>query len=529
MLVVTASEMQEMDRLTIESFGLSGLVLMENAGRAAVDVLFKRFPDIQRIKIGIMAGRGNNGGDGFVMARYLAEKGVSVTVYLLAKTEDVKGDAATNLKLLHPLGIKLLEIPDESAFDAHKEDLLEHDIWVDAMLGTGLKSDVRGIFRDVIEFLNNLQRPILAVDIPSGLNPDSGKPCGICIKADTTVTFGFPKIGQVIYPGIEFAGNLKVVDIGIPSDVVHKVEPKQSIITKEMIASYFKPRLPETHKGGTGHLLVVGGSPGKTGAVSMTAKAAMRIGAGLVTLALPESLNHIMEAQLVEVMTEPLPETSSHILGVSAFNKIIKLLAGKKGLALGPGMGTNRSTRALVRRLIQAATVPMIIDADGLNCLVENIDILKRLKAPAVLTPHPGEMARLLGIPISSVQENRISVARDFATEHQVYLVLKGARTIIANPQGMVFVNPTGNPGMASGGMGDVLTGMIAGLIVQGFSMDSAVQSAVYLHGAAADHLAQEMGEVGILATDIIERIPKVLHTETSISSSDRDPFIRTI
>ncbi|MBW1741091.1 MAG: NAD(P)H-hydrate dehydratase [Deltaproteobacteria bacterium] len=531
MYLVTAQQMKEMDRLTIESFGIPGIVLMESAGRGAVDALLRRFPDIYHMKVGIAAGRGNNGGDGFVIARYLASNNIELAVFLLSEKQHVQGDAATNLTLLEQMGIPVHEIPDTASFESHQPQMRQYDLWVDAMLGTGLKSDVRGRFKEVIDFVNTLQKPIMAVDIPSGLDSDTGKPRGACIRATMTVTFGLPKIGQVVLPGAELVGTLEVVDIGIPPAVVYEVGPKYHLLTQNLIKASFKPRTLQAHKGTTGHLLVVAGSPGKTGAGIMTSRAAMRMGAGLVTLGIPKSLNMAMESQLTEVMTEPLPETPSQTLGLSAYERIMSLLEGKKGLAIGPGLGTAKTTQNLVRKLVQTSPVPVVIDADGLNSLIGDLTYLKNLKAPVIMTPHPGEMARLVGTTPSLVQQERMGVARNFATTHKVYLVLKGARTVVAHPDGTVFINPTGNPGMASGGMGDVLTGIIAGLIVQGLPVHEAVNAGVYLHSSAADLLARNKGPVGFLASDVIEILPE--HFKELVEAPPGPPqpnsFIKTL
>jgi NAD(P)H-hydrate epimerase len=306
MILVTAGEMQEMDRQTIETHGITGLELMENAGCGATRVLLDQFGDHVKAGVGIICGKGNNGGDGFVIARYLAEKGIDVTVYLLAKTAALKGDAATNLERLVALDIGVIEIPDEDSFSKTKPNLSDCGLLVDAILGTGLTSDVRGLFKTVINFINELNRTgiaVFAVDIPSGLNADTGQPCGTCIRAQGTATFGLAKIGHFTYPGAEYTGTLEVIDIGIPGSVVQAVGPKQYLLTSARIRNYLQPRSADTHKGRTGHLLVIAGSPGKTGAAAMTAMSAMRAGAGLVTLGIAESLNPILETQVLEVMT----------------------------------------------------------------------------------------------------------------------------------------------------------------------------------------------------------------------------------
>ena len=508
MILVTANEMQQIDRQTIESFGIPGRILMENAGRGATRFIFEQFSDLKNKRVGVIAGRGNNGGDGFVIARYLAQSGIAVQVYLLAAKNQVKGDAAANLNLLKPLEIPVIEVPDEISFSAYESDMADLDIWIDAILGTGLKSDVKGYFQNVIDFINALNKPVLAVDIPSGLNSDTGQPCGTCIRASATATFGFAKPGHMTYPGASCIGALEIVDIGIPPYIVETVEPKQFLLTADLIRSYLTPRAENAHKGTTGHLLVLAGSPGKTGAASMTSMSALRAGAGLVSLAIGQNLNAVLEAQMLEAMTVPLPTSRDGAFGESAFGAIQKLMSDKKCLAIGPGLGQASATGKLVRKIIAESQIPLVVDADGINNLAGQMQILKCARVPIILTPHPGEMARLLNVNVGKVQEDRINCARNVAVDLNVHVVLKGARTVIAHPDGRVFINPTGNAGMASGGMGDVLTGIIAGQIVQGFSPESAAHIGVYLHGAAADSLAQSIGPYCYLAGEVMNAIP---------------------
>jgi hydroxyethylthiazole kinase-like uncharacterized protein yjeF len=533
MILVTASEMKEMDRRTIESYGIPGQVLMENAGRGATRFLLETFGDTFPNGVAVVAGRGNNGGDGYVIARCLAQKGIAVTVYLLAERTAVTGDAAANLRLLDPIGVPVVELPDSKAFSQCHPQMHRWDLWVDAILGTGLTSDVKEYFHEVIDFINGLNKPVMAVDISSGLNSDTGQPCGICIRASATATFAFAKLGHVVYPGAAFTGALQVVDIGIPEFIVRQVGPRHHLLSADLIRANVHPRAPETHKGRTGHLLVVAGSPGKTGAAAMTAISALRAGAGLVTLAVPQSLNPILETLVLEAMTAPLPDEPPGILGEASAEAILAMASDKKCMALGPGIGRAAQTRALVERLLHESPVPLVIDADGLNHLAGQTRLLKNLKVPVVITPHPGEMSRLLEIPVAAIQQDRIRCARDFATAFRTHVVLKGARTVIAHPDGSVYINPTGNPGMASGGMGDVLTGLIAGLITQGFSPDCAAHTGVYLHGAAADRLARTRAPFGFLAGDVINIIPEEINSllnprpsefQSCLGVSDRCP-----
>lgn len=508
MYLVTAAEMREMDRQTIESFGLPGRVLMENAGRGATRFLLEQFKNIKNKKIAIVAGKGNNGGDGFVIARYLSQKGIKTTVFLLAQSSEVKGDASANLELLAPMNIPVVEIPDQDSFSRHQTAMRHHDIWVDAILGIGLQSDVKGFFKEIIDFINHSNKPVFSVDIPSGLNSDTAHPCGVCVHANATATFAFAKTGHILYPGAHYTGNLAVIDIGIPPHIADNVRPKQYLLTPDIIRTAIQPRSPDTHKGDTGHLLVVAGSPGKTGAAAMAAISAMRAGAGLVTLGIPASLNAILEVQVVEGMTHPLPETGAGILGDASFSTIMNLLSDKQCLAIGPGIGTALETRTLIHRIVQESTKPIVIDADGLNSLVGHTDMLKELTVPVILTPHPGEMARIVNTTAGDVQNDRISCARSFSEKFKTHVILKGAKTVIAHPDGTVFINQTGNSGMASGGMGDVLTGIISGFITQGYSPQSASHIGTYLHGAAADALAEKSGPIGFLATEVMDEIP---------------------
>ncbi|MDA8138060.1 MAG: NAD(P)H-hydrate dehydratase [Desulfobacteraceae bacterium] len=509
MRIVTAAQMQAMDRRTIQEIGIPGQVLMENAGRGATRCFLERIYTAGPGRVGIMAGRGNNGGDGFVMARYLAQRGIEVTVFLLTTRDRVQGDAAGNLNLLPALKVPVVEIPEENAFFNQLARLNHINYWIDAIFGTGLNSDVSGYFKTVIDFINCTQRPVLAVDIPSGLNSDTGQPCGACIQASATVTFGFAKLGHLIHPGADLCGPVDVIDIGIPS-TISAVSPSHALLTGKYIQSILPRRTANSHKGHTGHALVVAGSTGKTGAAAMAALSALRTGAGLVTLGIPRALNPILEGLAVEVMTLPLSDDGQGALKENAFDEIQKAMEGKRCLALGPGLGTAPHTSSLARRLIRSCPLPMVIDADGLNALAEDMSILAGRAAPTILSPHPGEMARLTQLSTVDIQKDRVSAARRLAAQSNVFVILKGARTVVAEPGGSVWINPTGNPGMASGGMGDVLTGAIAGLLAQGCPAADAAIAGVFLHGLAADILAEHT-PVGYLATEVMAMLPLAL------------------
>jgi hydroxyethylthiazole kinase-like uncharacterized protein yjeF len=512
MKVATAEEMQELDRKAIETYRIPGIVLMENAGRGAAEVISRTFPDFHRKKFAIIAGKGNNGGDGFVIARYLLNKGVLVRVYLLTDPKGLRGDAETNFHVFHRMKGEVISVPSSKDYIKVKKDLERFDLLVDGIFGTGLDAEVRGYYREVIDHLNMLQKPIVAIDIPSGLDADTGKPLGAAIRASLTITFGLPKIGLLIPPGIDYVGEVKVIDIGIPKRLVEEERIPTYLLEKEEIQKWLSiPRRPDTHKGDYGHLLVIAGSVGKTGAAAMASLSALRMGAGLVTLAIPKSLNAIMEAKLTEVMTEPLPETPKQTLSLRAFSPILRLCENKRAVIIGPGLGTYKETQSLILKLIRTLNLPIILDADGITALAAQSKILPVANRLLILTPHPGEMARLIRSQVKDVLDDRIGLSRNFSQSHQVHLVLKGHPSLISTPKGEIFINPTGNPGMASAGAGDVLTGMIGGLVCQGFDILPSLQIAVYLHGLAGDEGAKEMGEKSLIASDLIEKIPLLL------------------
>ena len=521
MILVTAAQMQRMDHRTINSFGIPGVVLMENAGRSAVEMFLRKFgirPEQKPIKqkVGIIVGRGNNGGDGFVMGRYLMEKGIPTTIFLLSTRDKLTGDARTNMGLAQKIieqnpNADLIEIPDAAELARQKNRFLDQDLFVDAIFGIGLNADVRGFYKEVIALLNGSEKPIFSVDIPSGLNADTGEICGVAIRAAATATFAFAKAGHILFPGNQHTGDLEVIDIGIPDFIARDEDPKLFLMESKDIAPLFAPRKFESHKGSFGHLLVIAGSPGKTGAAALCANAAMRSGTGLVTLGVAKDLNPSLESQVMEPMTVPLAQTPAGYLSDQSLAPIQALLKDKQALALGPGIGTEATTRTLVKKLVADTQVPIILDADGINCIASHLELIKTRKGPTVLTPHPGEMARLTQKTTTEIQADRWEIGTQFAREYQVVLVLKGAQTLVCCPDGRTFICPTGNPGMASGGMGDVLTGLIAGFIAQGFSIEDASMAGVFIHGLCGDFLAEKT-PFGFLASDMIPAIPRTIH-----------------
>jgi len=507
MRLLTAIEMRALDREAIEQWGLPGAVLMENAGRGVADQLEEAFADLWPGPLLIAAGKGNNGGDGFVAARHLQNRGWDVSVLLLADPEDVAGDARLYLDLLQRSGADLHPVSDGAALLASIAELPTPVLVVDALLGTGFSGTVSGLYAEVIDWINALGVPVLAVDLPSGIDASSGAVSGPAIQAELTVSFESAKVGHVVAPAADYVGDLSVIDIGIPQALSFQHAGCHHYIDVEAATELFPERPLDGHKGIFGHLLVVAGSTGKTGAGILAAEAGLRSGAGLVTLACPASLNVIFEVKLTEVMTAPLPDAGGELTG-EALPELTLHCEGKQALCVGPGLGTGTPVSALIRGLLAATDLPLVLDADGLNVLASNGKLFRHRAVPAVLTPHPGEMARLLNLPVATVMADRLGIARQFAVEHGVVLVLKGVQTVIAAPDGTLYLNGSGNPALATGGTGDVLAGLIGGLLAQGLDPVSAAVLGVFWHGYAADGLLDTIGDAGMLASDLLRALP---------------------
>lgn len=508
--LVTAGQMQELDSAAINQYKIASLELMENAGRGTVDTLLDHLLDKpQGREAAVFVGPGNNGGDGLVIARLLAAKMALPTVYLLVPANKLKGDSAVNLTRLQEFPVKIVELKSEKDLQRIRAGLENCWIIIDAIFGTGLTREVSGIFAAAVNLINESSCTVVAVDIASGLDSDSGRPLGICVQADITVTFGQAKIGHVIHPGSDFTGFLKVVDIGIPEGAVEQADIRLELLTDD-VGFWLPPRTPLVHKGNYGHLLIMAGSTGKTGAGLLCGLGALRSGTGLVSLCVPYDLNPVYEANLWEAMTIPLKSAARGFLSIDDYRVIQDALHAKQAVALGPGIGTAPETAELIFRLYTETDIPMLIDADALNILAAAPERLKKSEGPRILTPHPGEMARLTGKTSAEIQHNRFEIAKEFSVAHKVYLVLKGADTLVCDPDGNLAVNPTGNPGMACGGMGDVLSGIIGGFLAQGVSPWEACCLGVYSHGMSADRLADDVA-AGYLASEVAHELPYVL------------------
>jgi ADP-dependent NAD(P)H-hydrate dehydratase / NAD(P)H-hydrate epimerase len=525
MKILTAGEMREVDRLTSERYGILSLTLMENAGKSVADFMAARFRRLESRRIVVLCGKGNNGGDGFVAARRLAEAGATPIVILVASEDEMRGDAAANRERWQKSGGEVRLAHTASDWQAAKPAVNSADLIVDALLGTGVRGSVEGLLGEVIQEVNRRERGkfVIAVDIPSGLPADTGETSGNdaeagnsidkIVIADYTVTFTAPKQGMFLGHSSRYIGQLLVREIGSPLELVEEVgkgnvrwlEPRE-------FSEFAMPRKPDGNKGNYGHALVVAGSVGKSGAAVMASWAALRVGAGLVTAAVPESILPIVAMPNPEVMTEPLPATDTGTISLRAleyerFNGIVK---GKSVVGIGPGLTTQTETVQFVRTVVgEYLDLPIVLDADGLNAFAGRALELKAARKMLAVTPHPGEMARLVGSDSKQIQSRRLEVARKAAADWNASVILKGHQTVIAAPDGNVWINSTGNPGMATGGTGDVLTGILAGLIAQYGAGASALCFGVYLHGLAADLAYSDWGEAPLMATDLIRSIPR--------------------
>jgi hydroxyethylthiazole kinase-like uncharacterized protein yjeF len=519
MKIVTAVEMRAIDRATSERFGVPSLVLMENAGTAVADFVLGDYPGARRV--GVVCGKGNNGGDGFVAARKLLEAGREVRLLLLCAPGELRGDAEA---MFRKLSLKAaLARTSEEFKSAAAQAVFECHVLLDAILGTGFRPPVTGLYAEAIERLVQAKAPIVAVDIPSGLNADAmdGPSAGPVVPACATVTFTAPRPAHVFSPLMR--GPVVVAPIGSPEEAIQS-ELNLELITPHDVAEMAAPRPRDSNKGMYGHVLVIGGSLGKAGAAGMAGMAALRAGAGLVTVATAQSVLPTVASYAPELMTEPLPETEAGTISLSAreYGRLTGIIKGKTVLAIGPGISRQTETSELVRALVKSSQLPMVLDADGLNAFEGRAQELSG--RPMVVTPHPGEMARLAQLSVKQIQENRLQVAREFATRHGITTVLKGNRTLVAQADGKVWVNPTGNPGMASGGMGDILTGIVAGMLAQTPNSITAVTAAVYLHGLAADVACERTGEQSLIATDLLSSLPEAFRR---VREQAANPIVR--
>jgi ADP-dependent NAD(P)H-hydrate dehydratase / NAD(P)H-hydrate epimerase len=518
MKIVSAAEMREIDRATSEHFGVPSLTLMENAGTAVARFILSDYPQVQRVSA--ICGKGNNGGDGFVVARKLMEASRTVRVLLLCSPEELRADAAAMFQKLSVPPLVVREVGDLDNADV--AEALAADLIVDAVLGTGFRPPMSALYAAAIRRMNDCPAPVVAVDIPSGADPDSpAQSKTLMARADAIVTFTAPRPAHVLAELT--SGPTVIAPIGSPSEAIVSALGLH-LSTPADFAPLLAPRERNANKGSYGHVLVIGGSLGKAGAAAMAGFSALRVGAGLSTVATPRSVLALVAGFHPELMTEPLEETEAGTISLKALrtDRMDLLVERKTVLAVGPGISRNPETVEFVRRITSGYDTPMVLDADALNAFESAADDLTGGGRSLVITPHPGEMARLLGVSVAEVQANRVEVARSFARAHELIVVLKGHRTLIASPGGAIWVNPTGNPGMATGGTGDVLTGMVAGLIAQHPErVLQAVALAVYLHGLSGDLATAAMGENSLVATDLVRFLPEAFAQARMARDSD--------
>lgn len=518
----------------MEEFSIPGAVLMENAGAGAVRLLLEDVPETTG-GVAIVCGTGNNGGDGFVMARHLVNHGIDVQVFVTGALKKVReGESARNLETIRKMNIPVIQVTADEDVLTLYDALTRFPVIVDAVFGTGLDREVTGRIGRVIDCINDAGKDgkkIFSVDIPSGIHADTGAVLGRAMRADITCTFALPKPGQLIHPGAAHTGRLYCLDISIPRPLMDKAPATHHLLTPDLLSELFSRRDPETHKGTYGHLLVVAGSEGKTGAAALAGEAAIRAGAGLVTVGVPRSLNPILEAKLTEAMTLPLPDEEG-TLASGAADQVMAFLEERSAvnaMVVGPGLSTGRGAREAVRSLIREVELPMVLDADGINVIDCIPEILKEKKGDVIITPHPGEMGRLIDRTTAEIQRDRMGAARETAVAYGVWVVLKGARTIIAGPDGIIYIATGGNPGMASGGTGDVLTGLIGGFLAQGVGPLTAALAGVWVHNDAGDRAAEKKGEVSLTAGDLLDAVCDATRTLSGKRYDEVTPYVRRI
>ncbi len=506
MKLLTAKQMRELDRMAIEDRKIPSLDLMERAGIGVANSV-KGFVKRDDGEVVIVVGPGNNGGDGLVVARYLLDADYGVTVLMLTSSSNLSPDSRVNWERLAVLTTKIFTIDDAISLVTHRPTMMRASCIVDAVLGTGLNKDVRGLAASAIDAMNSSGAPIIAVDIPSGLSADTGFALGRSVVAEMTTTFAFPKVGFLLGEGPQYVGKINIVDIGIPEELAERIDSKISLVEPAMFPSLSKDRKSDSHKGTFGHVVVFAGSRGHLGAGYLSSIAALRSGCGLATYCLPKAAFVRFDVAYPEIMCETIPDGGSAAFSPAGVQKSLELVENKSVVAIGPAIGTSKETRAFVNSFIADVELPLVIDADGLN--VVDLKIVRSKRTPVVLTPHPGEMTGLMGVTTSEVQSDRISIASKLSKESRATVVLKGHDTVIAFPDGRVSINRTGNAGMATAGMGDALTGIISAFIAQGIEIDEAVIAGVYLHGLAGDIAAREHTQRALITTDVIKSLEK--------------------
>ncbi len=523
MRLLKSSEMRDVDRHAIEVLGIPGAVLMENAARGVCEVIYRKLEGTSAL---VVCGKGNNGGDGLAVARNLYNLGYDVEVVLTSPVESLKGDAKLNAQVLSLLPISVHVVDrEEKLFELFNLGR-EADFIVDALFGTGLSKPLSGFYAEVVEVINRFNKPVVSVDIPSGLSSDSGSLIGPHVKADYTVTFAYPKVAHLFPPACYSVGELFIVDISIPEDVANLVAPDRFILTADEVAFTYPFREVMSHKYTYGHVAVIGGSVGKTGAPAMAAQGALKAGAGLVSVVVPESLNSVFEVKLTEVMSIPVKDKGKGYFGIDSLPQVLSVIERGKfsAVVIGPGIGSQEESYEFVREFVKECNLPLVIDADGINALAASLELLKLKEQEVVLTPHIGEFSRITSMSKEEILSTLPDVGLEFAKSFNCNLVLKSGRTVISTPKGKTYVNVMGNPGMATAGTGDVLAGIIGALLGMGIDGEDASKLGVFLHSLSGDLAAKDLTEEGLVATDLINYLPKAISRLKEYESSFKKP-----
>lgn len=502
MRVVTAEQMKRIDRRAIERYGIPSLILMENAALAVVSAIEEHYVEAERFAV--LCGLGMNGGDGLAVARHLHDHGSVVDVCILGTLEALAGDARVMLDAARGAGVRVMFCESEDTLNGWLAKASTADVVVDALFGTGLTRAPEGLHQDAIDGLNELRLPVVSVDVPSGVNASTGEVAWPAVHADHTITFGLPKVAHVFSPASGFCGEIVVADISIPHAAVDEEEITLSVMTAAEVDEMVPERSPRSHKGTYGHVAIVGGSAGRSGAAVLAARGALRSGAGLVTVVTDRETAQIVDAHSIESMSlaDELRDAGN----------VVELLERYAVVAIGSGLRDDEDSYRFLRELVTRIEKPLVLDAGAISAFAGTPELLHTTSAK-ILTPHPGEAARLLGRQVSEIERDRISTAREIAARTGAVVILKGHQTLVADAHGNVSVNPTGNPAMAAGGMGDVLTGLAAALLAQHLDAWDAARVAVFLHGLAGDLAASERGELGILASEVADLIPRALRS----------------
>ncbi len=505
MKVVTGELMKEIDKCAIEDFNVPSIILMENASLSVVNIILENINTIKNPKITVVCGKGNNGGDGFCIARHLYQKNIDVNVIIVGDSL-ITEDALTNLNIIKKLQLPIIELKNEKEFDIVKELILKADIVVDAILGTGLKGGTKGIIKQTIDIINDNSRFTISVDIPSGVNSQTGHVETNAIQADITITFELVKQGLILYPGAEYTSELIVTNIGIPKQIINNIDTKVNVLEDKDIINLIPKRSARTNKGSYGKLMVIGGCEEMTGAVILTCKSAYKTGVGLVNLVAPKEVINITKCQTIENVNTIVPSFEGKVC-LESFEKIKDSINKYDAIAIGPGLGQSKQVTEFIYEFLYNVTIPIVLDADALNAISKDINILKLIKAPVIITPHPGEMSRLINVSIEDILNNTLYIVKEFSSKYNVITLLKDARTIIGNNKGEIYINTTGNASMAKAGSGDVLTGIIGSLLAQGKDPFLAAAISAYIHGRAGEKASKHLGMYGVLASDICNYI----------------------